>query len=598
MVMKKYILVFLAVFLLSTLHAQKAVPSKEKIIYEPDSLLVDSLATVITEAEWDTSIVIMPIEELEEYIVSLQDTFFSYETKSFLTDEYYNFGNSHYVVPNNKGSIGIFNSRYDNIMQPKDIFYPLLNYYVLHSENGRYDLTPLENSFRALLTDVQYSNGDFNNENKSIGFSKNAFANLADFQLYAQSGEHTSPWGNKCYYDNFVFQMQKKILTESYTSHRFNYNFIKLFSANETYNVFNPDYGISPGAEYFQKNETIINQFDAFLFDEILHFSYLNQYGKEHIYNKSSHKAKNTIVRHQFNLGIDLPLEEYATEILLSADLQGIDHFYWKGYLHDYLIRVSMNSPGIFADFYSIKIINDVIFSEKPDTVFIMPELVFDIPITKSINSELSVGARRKEKNFYYDGEYALDNKTKVIFTEGMVGIETESLNLQLKAFYEEVRNDGQWQFLNPTESPYYKYFNDYHIFGGTIEGDLSYDFLSIDSQIRFTGTIMQRPDTLLNVPSYRAKIEWTNRRHFPHSNFIFANASVSYLGNILDIEGKEISHQLFCSAEAGLSIKRFLIYLKLTNIFNILDSNYFMYRLNEVNPFGLAFGVQWNFIN
>ena len=598
MVMKKYILVLLAVFLMSILHAQKAAPSKDKLIYKPDSLFIDSLSTVISETEVDTNIVVMPIDELEEYIVSLQDTFFSYEAKSFQTDEYYTFGNSHYVVPDHKGSIGIFDSRLDNIMQTKDLFYPMLNYYVLHSEDGSYDLTPLKNSFRALLTDVQYSNGDFNNENKSIGFSKNEFANIIDFQLYSQSGEHTSSWGNKCYYDNFVFQVQKNILTESYLAHRFNYNFIKLFSANETYNVFNPYYGISPDAQYLQKNETIINQFDVFLFDEILHFSYLNEYGKEHVYSNSAHRPKNTIMRHQFNIGIDLPLEEYATEILLRADLQGIDHLYWKGFLHDYLIHVSINSPGIFADFYSIKVINDVIFSEKPDTVFIMPELVFTIPITESINSNLSVGARRKEKNFYYDGEYALDNRTKVIFSNAEIYYSDENSKISLTAFYDEFRRDGQWVWTNSQASPVYENLDDYKFFGASLDAELHSQIFGVDNVYRLSTTHTHCPDNIVNCPSYKVKFKWENKKQLPHMNFIFLNAEASYLGSFLDITGDKVAHQLFCSAEVGVSIKRFLIYLKLTNIFNILDSNYFMYRLNKVNPFGVAFGVQWNFIN
>ena len=598
MVVKKYIIILFAVLLVSTLHAQNTNPLKEKLLTKQDSLFIDSLTTVISETEVDTNIVVIPIEELEDYIVSLQDTFFSYEAKSFQTDEYYTFGNSHYIVPDHKGSIGIFSSGFDNIMQPKDLFYPLLNYYVLHSDDGRYELAPLQNSFRALLTDVQYSNGDFNNENKSIGFIKNTFADFINFQLYAQSGEHTSPWGNKCYFDNFVFQVQKKFLTESFATHQFNYNFIKLFSADEIYNVFNPDYGISLNTPYLQKNETIINQFEAFFFDEILHFSYLNQYGKEHVYDNSSHKTKNTIVRHQLNLAFDLPLEEYTTNILLRADLQGIDHFYWKGYMHDYLIHVAINSPGIFADFYSIKVVNDVIFSEKPDTVFIMPELVFDIPITESINSKLSVGARRKEKNFYYDGIYALDNKTKIIFSNAEISYSNENTKISLTAFYDEIRRDGQWVLLPGEESTAYEQLDDYKLFGADIDAELHSRILGIDNTYRIAATYTHCPEDLVNYPSYKAKFQWKNRKHLPHMNFIFLNAEASYLGNFLDIAGDKVDHQLFCSAEIGVSIKRFLLYLKLTNIFNILDSNYFMFKLNEVNPFGVAFGVQWNFIN
>ena len=600
MVIKKYIILLFALLCISMLHAQKIDRSKPERIYQPDSLIVDSLMAEFTDAERDTSITVVPIEELETYIVSLQDTFFSYDEKAFSTNEYYAFGNSRYIVPNYKGSIGLFHSRFDNFMQPKDQFYSLMNSYVMNTREGGYNYVPLQNSFRALLTDVQYSNGDFNNESKGIGFSKNEFLNLIDFQLYTQSGEHTSPWSHKCYYDNVVFQLEKNLLTPSYSSHQFNYNFIKLFSAEETYNVFNPEYGVDAEAEYFRKTETILNQFDAFLFDKIFHFSYLNQYGKERIYDASTSKARNTIVRHQLNFGIDLPLEEYATSVLLRADLQDIDHFLWKGYLHDYLVHISINSPGIFADFYTIKIINDVIFSQEPDTTFIMPKLVFDIPLTEDINSRLSVGARRKEQNLYYDGAYALDNKTKVIFTKGALDITTNSLTLSLGAFYEEIRNDGQWQWLlsSPSDSPYYTHFDDYHIYGGTIEGDISYKFLTVDSKVRLKGTFMHCPEFLVNYPAYRAKLEWSNKRHFTHKNFIFANAQLSYIGNFFDVKGTKIDHQLFCSAEAGLSLKRFLIYLKLTNILNILDSNYFMYPLNEVNPFGVAFGVQWNFIN
>ena len=596
--MRKYILLLFVLICINALHAQKNDPSKTKHIFQPDSLLVDSLRTAFTEAEEDTHIVVMPIEELEEYIVSLQDTFFSYDAKSIETDEYYTFGNSHYIVPDHKGSIGIFGSGFDNYMQPKDLFYPLMNYYVMKSKDGAYDFTPLQNSFRALLTNVQFSNGDFNNENKSIGFIKNEFINFIDFQLYAHSGEHTSSWMQKCYFDNFVFQLQKKLLTSSLTSHRFNYNFIKLFSAKETYNVFNPNYGISADKQYFQKNETILNLFDAFFFDDIIHFSYLNQFGEERIYDNSTYKAKNTIVRHQFNLDLDLPLEEYATNILLRADLQGIDHFYWKGYLHDYLIRVSINSPGIFADFYSLKIINDVIFSEKPDTVFIMPELVFEIPLTEAINSELSVGARRKAKNFYYDGIYALDNKTKVIFSNAEIFYANKNTNISFTAFYDEIRHDGQWILLPSEDSTAYEQLETYKLFGADIDAELHSMILGVDNTYRIAATYTHRSSDLVNYPSYKAKFRLENRKHLPHMNFIFLNAEASYIGDFLDIRKDKIGHQLFVSAEAGLSIKRFLIYLKLTNIFNILDSNYFMYKLNEVNPFGVAFGVQWNFIN
>jgi len=596
--MKKLILILLSLLCAGTLLAQKVDTLEVKQIYSLDSLLVDSLRTAFTEAEEDTHIVVMPIEELEEYIVSLQDTFFSYNSKSLATDEYYTFGNSHYVVPDRKGSIGIFGARFDNYMQPKDVFYPLMNYYVMNSQDGVYDFTPLQNSFRALLTDVQYSNGDFNNENKSISFLKNEFVNFVDFQLYAHSGEHTSPWGHKCYFDNFVFQLQKKVMIESYTTHRFNYNFLKLFSASETYNVFNPNYGISADEQYLQKNETILNLFDAFFFDDVIHFSYLNQFGEERIYDKTTHKVENTIVRHQFNLDFDLSLEEYATKVLLRADLQDIDHFYWKGYLHDYLIHVSINSPGIFADFYSLKIINDVIFSEKPDTIFIMPELVFDIPITESINSELSVGARRKEKNFYYDGIYALDNRTKVIFSNAELSYENENTRISLGAFYDEIRRDGQWVLLSGEDSTAYEQLADYKLFGADIDAEFHSNIFGIDNSYRLEGTYTHCPYNLVNYPSYKAKFRWENRKHLPHMNFIFLNAEASYLGNFFNIRKDKVAHQLFVSAEAGVSIKRFLIYLKLTNIFNILDSNYFMYKLNEVNPLGVAFGVQWNFIN
>ena len=598
MAMRKYFLILLLLFCASTLHAQQVDSIEVKQIYQPDSILVDSLKTEYTEAEEDTHIVVMPIEELEEYIVSLQDTFFSYKSKSFTTNEYYTFGNSHYIMPDHKGSIGIFGSRFDNYMQPKDVFYPLMNCYVMNSKDGTYNFTPLQNSFRALLTDVQYSNGDFNNENKSIGFIKNEFVNFLDFQLYAHSGEYTSPWWHKCYYDNFVFQLQKKLLTSSLTSHRFNYNFIKLFSAKETYNVFNPNYGIYADKQYLQKNETIVNLFDAFFFDDIIHFSYLNQFDEERIYDKTTHKARNTIVRHQFNLDIDLPLEEYATEILLRADLQDIDHFYWKGYLHDYLLRVSINSPGIFADFYTLRIVNDVIFSEKPDSTFFLPQLIFDIPIVESVDSKLSVGARRKEKNFYYDGIYALDNRTKVIFSNAEIFYSNINSKISLSTFYDEIRQDGQWVLLPNEDSTAYEQLDDYKLFGADIDAELHSQILGVDNTYRIAATYTHRPDDLVNYPSYKAKLRLENRKHLPHMNFIFLNAEVSYLGNFLDIRRDKVAHQLFVSAEAGVSIKRFLIYLKLTNIFDILDSNYFMYKLNEVNPFGVAFGVQWNFIN
>ena len=90
--MKKLILILLSLLCAGTLLAQKVDTLEVKQIYSLDSLLVDSLRTAFTEAEEDTHIVVMPIEELEEYIVSLQDTFFSYNSKSLATDEYYTFG--------------------------------------------------------------------------------------------------------------------------------------------------------------------------------------------------------------------------------------------------------------------------------------------------------------------------------------------------------------------------------------------------------------------------------------------------------------------------------------------------------------------------
>jgi len=76
MVVKKYIIILFAVLLVSTLHAQNTNPLKEKLLTKQDSLFIDSLTTVISETEVDTNIVVMPIEELEDYIVSLQDYFF------------------------------------------------------------------------------------------------------------------------------------------------------------------------------------------------------------------------------------------------------------------------------------------------------------------------------------------------------------------------------------------------------------------------------------------------------------------------------------------------------------------------------------------
>ena len=590
--MKKFLIIVLIILITSKLFAQDRKEPKVKTIPLPDSTFIDSLDIAYSEAEKDTTLQIMPLEEIEDYIISLQDTFFNYGYKSFELEEYYTFGNAHYILPDNRREFCLKNVKLNSVALPQWQLYSLLNYYNSNVRADWIELKPLQNSFRALLTDVQYSNGDYNNEKKYIGFIKNDFLKLADLQLFAHSGEHNSPWGKKCYYDDFVFNIQKKFFTQNYSAHSVSWTFIKLFSALETYNVLNPDYSSDPEKQYFQKNENISNIAGATFFDRIISLSLLHQYNKEQIIGGT----RNILNRFQVDLGFDLPLEEYATKVLFRADVQDIHHALYNGWLHDYIIRLELNSPGIFGDFYTLKVINNVIFSEKPDSIFVMPELIFDVPITESINSELSIGARRKEKNFYNDGVYALDNKTKVIFTEGTLDITTKNLTLELCSMHEEIRNDGQWQWIS--ENPEYKEFEDYIIYGAKLDGIINYSLLSIDSQIRLKGSYFLRPDSLLNYPSYRAKIQWTNRLHMPHRNFIYANASASYLGNFLDIKGNKIDHQLFCSAEVGVSIKRFLLYLKFTNLFNILDSNYFMYNLNEVDPFGVSFGVQWNFIN
>jgi len=603
MAMKRLLLfIIFSALIIHQLIAQESKEPTVKTIPIPDSTFIDSLEAAHFDAEEDTTLQVMPLEELEDYIISLQDTFFNYEHKSFELNEYYRFSNAHYVIPNEKKKLLLNIVTLNTLSIPKKQLYPLLEFFTLSTTSPRLVLKPLQNSFKALLTDVQYSNGDYNNENKYIGFIKNNFLHLADVQLFAQSGENRSPWGKKNYYDNFIFNVGKKLTTKNFSSHSFSYTFFKLFSALEIYNVFNPGYASSYVNTSFQKTENISNISAITLFDGIISFSTLHQFNKEIITSTlaTSKKKRNILNRYQLNLGLTLPFDEYASEINMQADIQDIHHQYYTGWLHDYLINIKLNSPGIFGDFYSLKIINDIIFSQKPDTIFIMPELVFDIPITESISSQLSVGARRKEKNFYYDGEYALDASTKVIFSVGSIMLKKASFSCQIDAFYEEIRNDGQWQWLDSSnaDSSYYKHFDDYHILGGTIEGDLTYDFLTIDSKLRFKGTFSVRPDTLINYPSYRAKIKWTNRKHLQHRNFIYANADISYIGNFLTIKGNKINHQIFCSAEVGLSIKRFLIYLKLTNLFNILDSNCFMYSVNEVNPFGISFGVEWNFIN
>ncbi len=208
MAMKRFFICFIfLVICISQLNGQERKDQSVKKIPLPDSTLIDSLNVVFSESKEDSLAQIMPIEELEDYIISLQDTFFNYDYKSFDIDEYYTFGNAHYVLPDNRREFSLKNVRLNSISIPKWQLNSLLDYFDSDVTSNVIQLRPLHTSFRALLTDVQYSNGDYNKEKKYIGFMKNDFLNLADFQLFAHSGEYQSPWGKKCYYDDFVVNL-------------------------------------------------------------------------------------------------------------------------------------------------------------------------------------------------------------------------------------------------------------------------------------------------------------------------------------------------------------------------------------------------------
>lgn len=581
MVVKK-ICIFIIFLLFSA--STEAQDIQVKKVIQPDSSLTDSLGLHIIPDS--LKITTYTLKEVEQQVRSIEDTFFNFSNKTFTSNLIYRFGNNFYFSPYGQTDYSIYNLKLNNLFFGSNDIQGLLFYYNLgRKENDEYEFSCLETDFEPTLSAISFESGSYNFEDKYLSFQKNNFFNFCDAKLFVHSGKNKSPWNNKNYFDNLAFQAEK-----NFSTHKIRYNYLKLFSTRDKYNFENPWYKIKFVDSYSQKGQTISHILNMLLFENFIDLSYLHQTGYEKIYGDAL--IKNKSYRNQINLGFHLPIEEYETDIYLKADMNDYDHVDYKGIVKDYYIVLKMNSPGIFSDFYTIKLWNEIFFSDILDTTYIYPQISFDIPINERLTTNLCIGVKGKQYPFHLRSD-SLDNNIKICFADFMFDYKLPQCSFIINPFIQQIEYDYQWVLNDDTlicEEI------ERHIDYGIIAlGEEEFNFLSTENKAKLNFNFTKMPDNLVFRPNLKMKLSWEIRKDVHHNNFLYAISALSYLKDFRNIELEKEKDEIFLDIECGININRFRISVLFKNI---LNQDYFMDEHNLINGYGTYLQVHWDFIN
>ncbi|MEA3475646.1 MAG: hypothetical protein U9R23_04300 [Candidatus Cloacimonadota bacterium] len=570
------------------IQVQKVIQPDSLFHSEEDSLDIDSLRLPIIPDS--SKIKTYTLKEVEQQVRSIEDTFFNFSNKTFVSNSIYRFGNNFYFPPYEQIDYSIYNLKLNNLFFDSNDIQGLLFYYNLdRKENNEYEFSCLETDFEPTLSAVRFASGSFSLEDRYLNFQKNSFFNFCNAKLFVHSGKDKSPWNNKNYFDNTAFQTEK-----NFSSYKMTYNFLKLFSKNDRYNFANPINGIEIGDNYSQKRRTIYHILDVSLFENFIDFSYLHQRGYEKIYGDTS--IKNNFYRNQINLGFHLPIEEYETDIYLKADINDYNYIDYKGIVKDYYIVLKMNSPGIFYDFYTIKLRNEIYFSGLDDTTYFYPQLIFDIPIIRQFTTNFFIGVKGEQNDFQTFDSGLRHNRIKVVFADLILNYKLNQYDFTLKPFIRQVQNDAQYILLSGNgDAPDYEKIKDYTTYGFTAIGEACFDYFTIHNRLRLNFDFKKRPSTLVYRPNIALKLLWEVRQDLKHNNFIYAKSELSYLKDFRNIELEKEKNEIFLDIKCGININRFRISVLFKNI---LNQDYFMDEHNLINGYGTYLQVHWNFIN
>lgn len=592
MVIKRIWIFLIFLFLTSQINAQdvqiqEVILPDSLYLLEEDTLSIDSLRIAIFPDS--IKIKTYTLEEVEKEVRSLEDTFFNFNDKVFLSNSIYNFGNNFYFPTYKQTDFDIFNLTLNNLFLDSNELQSLLFYYNCNKkENDEYEFSDLEINFEPTLSAIKFESGSYNFEDKYLNFQKNNFFNFCNAKIFVHSGKNKTPWNNKSYFDNLAFQAEK-----NFSSHRIRYNYLKLFSTRDGYNFENPWYEIEFGDNYSQKNQTITHILNMLLFENFVDLSYLYQTGYEKIYN--GYFLKNKFVRNQFNLGFHLQIENYETDIFLKADINNYDHFDYKGIVNDYYITLRMNSPGIFSDFYKIKLRNEIYFSGLDDTTYFYPQLLFDIPINEKFRSNFMIGVTGKQYYFPHFGSVLTHKRSKIIYADFAIDYKNDNYELTLKPFIHSVKNDVQFIWPSAQISPRYEEISKYNEYGADAFGEVCFDYFTIQNNLRLNFNFTKRPNHLVYRPKILIKLLWDIRQDLKHNNFIYAKSVLSYLKDFRNIALEKEKDEIYLDIECGININRFRISLLFRNI---LNQDYFMDKNNYINGYGTYLQIHWNFIN
>ncbi len=592
MVIKRICFFLIFLFFTSQINAQD-VQIEEVIIpdslylLEEDTLSIDTLRMPIFQDS--LKIKTYTLKEVEQQVRSIEDTFFNFNDKVFLSNSIYRFGNNFYFPPYEQTDYSIYNLKLNNLFFDSNDIQGLLFYYNLdRKENNEYEFSCLETDFEPTLSAISFESGSYNFEDKYLSFQKNNFFKFCDAKLFVHSGKNKSHWNNRNYFDNLVLQIEK-----NFVSTKIRYNYLKLFSTRDRYNFANPINGIEIGDNYSRKRRTIYHILDVSLFENFIEFSYLHQRGNEKIYGDTL--IKNKFIRNQFNLSFHLPIEEYETDIYLKADINDYNHVDYKGIVKDYYIVLKMNSPGIFSDFYTIKLRNEIYFSGLDDTTYFYPQLLFDIPLNKKFSSNLMIGVTGKQYYFPNFGSPLTHKRAKIIYADLAINYQNHNYEVALKPFIQQIQSDAQYIWPPWQISPGYEEIKDYNIYGFIATGEAFFGYFTIQNRLRLNFNFTKRPDNLVYRPNIALKLLWEVRQDLKHNNFIYAKSELSYLKDFRNIELEKEKDEIFLDIECGININRFRISLLFKNI---LNQDYFMDKNNYINGYGTYLQVHWNFIN
>ena len=585
MVIKKICILLFLLFPFLQIYAQNIVIEE---IAQPDSILIDTLK--ITTIQDSIKLKRFSLKVVEHKVRALEDTFFNIEGKIFNTNVFYWFGENFYYLPYQENDYSLLNLNMQNLFLTENELLNFLYYYNFDKkENSEYIFSVLETDFQATLTTLKYFNGAHNYENKFINIQKNNFLNLFDIKLFLHSGEDRSPWESKNYFDNFILQFEK-----TFSSYKINYNFLKLFSAYETYNFINPlKSDVYLWEHYLQKIQTNSHIIKTSLFDNFIDFSYLYQTGHQKIYNASVNN--NRFYRNQFDFIIHLPVENYETDISFRADINDYKHPAYNGIVEDYYVTLKMDSPGIFYDFYTMQIINQIYFSGLCDTTLIYPQLLFNFPVNKNFTTIVSIGTRGKQYPLQMLTAELLENIKEIVFADFTLHYKSSQYNFSITPFAHKVKNDIQWTRSGGTDSVYCEKIKTYNTFGFTTSAEAKYDFLTTKNKFRLNFYFTKNPDNLVFRPNVAFKLLWEIKKDLHHNNFIYLKSEMSYVKDFRNSELKKEKDEIFLDLEFGININRFRISLLFKNI---LEQDYFMDKNNLINDYGTCLKIQWDFIN